>query len=251
MIDYSKFVKKYQRVIPSPLTQSIALAAITLPSAFVFKKPLYNLIKRRFQDPRISKTLFGLQPEQTSQALQQLRDTWFGDYAAPLLIGSLIPATALALNTVKDAPMYGWFDWNPEPELQKKASFGQDSCYQSKLDLSKSIDRRAAIDMINNNPFMASHDSYARNLGTSIISAAPSIGNYSTLGGVYDSAQDKFDKKLTFQGLTNKALKGVVSGTMAGMFTDIIGTAVGIPSNLSKGISNTIGIGKALHSILT
>jgi hypothetical protein len=50
-----------------------------------------------------------------------------------------------------------------------------------------------------------------------------------TLGGIYDSAVNKFDTKLQFQGLGDKIVKGVVSGALAGMFTDVVGTVIGMP----------------------
>ena len=104
--------------------------------------------------------------------------------------------------------------------------------------------------MFASNPYIG-NDDYARNLGTSIINAAPSYGHTTTLGSVYDSAVNKFDTKLNFQGVGDKALRGVVSGSLAGMFTDVVGTVMGVPDPLRTRLSNSVGVGKALYEILT
>lgn len=254
----SKFVEKYQQIVPNPLAQSLLIAAFTIPAMYKLKRPINKLLKRRFRDPRISKVLFGMDPIQTEKTIHEVQNSWLGKHGIPIFLGSVLPIAALAANTTFDHPNFGWTQWTPGlkknsayKELVKEASLWQNYGYQPQLDLTKSVDRRAAIDMINNNPYMATQDTYARHLGTSIIAAAPSVGNFTTLGNIYDSAQNKFQKKLSFQGVASKAVKGVVSGALAGMFTDVIGTAIGLPSNLSAGIANTVGIGKALHSILT
>lgn len=272
----NNFVTKYQSVITSPLMQSAAIAAITVPIMYGLRKPFYRLLRRRVQDPRISNFLFGVSPRDADASVDQLQESWLGRHGLPLAIGSILPLIALGSNIVTEAPGWGLTQWTPKAEkkldeqenenrsdvalddsrekknsLSKIASLWQDYGYQPQLDLTKSINRRAAIDMLNNNPYMAAQDQYARNFGTSIITAAPSIGNMTTLGGIYDSAQSKFNNKLSFQGVASKAVKGVVSGALAGMFTDVIGTALGMPSKMSAGLANTVGIGKALHSILT
>lgn len=268
----SSFISKYQKKIPNPLYQALLLSAFTVPSAFLLKKPINRALKRAVRDPRISYTLLGASPQQAQQDIQTLQRGWFGKYGAPILLGSAIPLASLAMNIVPDAPKLGLTDWNPKVDrkqkekdkseekeglsnfgaqpLQKVAMF-QDIGYQPQLDLSKSINRQQAIAMMNNNPYLAQQPSYARHLGTSIITAAPSIGNQVYLGGIYDSAVNKFQNKLSFQGIGSKVVKGVVSGALAGMFTDVVGTAIGMPERMADGLSNTIGIGQALYSILT
>lgn len=50
-----------------------------------------------------------------------------------------------------------------------------------------------------------------------------------TLGSIYDSAVNKFDTKLRFEGVTDKAVKSLVQGSLAGMFTDVVGSVMGLP----------------------
>lgn len=269
----SNFVSKYQKKIPNPLYQALLLSAFTVPSAFLLKKPVYRALKRLARDPRISYTFLGASPQQAQQDLHQLQQGWFGKYGAPALLGATVPLASLAMNIVPDAPKLGLTSWNPKVNRKKQkkqeesnnkkglSDFGysslsktamfQDLGYQPQLDLTQSINRQQALNMMNNNPYLLQQPSYARHLGTSIITAAPSIGNQVSLGGIYDSAVNKFQNKLSFQGIGNKLVKGVVSGALAGMFTDVVGTAIGMPDRMIGGIANTVGIGKALYSILT
>lgn len=277
----SNFIKKYQQIIPSPLMQSLAIAAFTVPVSYAIRKPFYRILKRQVRDPRVASMLFGTSPKQAQLGVQQMQNSWMGRHGLPVLIGSALPLVSLGLNTVPGAKNFGWTDWNPkvkreqstpteqqenkevkEPlsnfktmdkrnSLNKEAQLFQAYGYQPQVDLTQSVNRQQAIDMLNTNPFLIQQDPYARHLGTSIIAAAPYIGNQTTLGGIYDSAVNKFDNKLQFQGLGSKVVKGVVSGALAGMFTDVIGTVFGMPLNMRTGLANTVGVGKALHSILT
>jgi hypothetical protein len=51
--------------------------------------------------------------------------------------------------------------------------------------------------LLKSNPILQDNN-YAINLGSSILNAAPTTGFNTTLGNVYDSALNKFDKKLSF-----------------------------------------------------
>lgn len=109
--------------------------------------------------------------------------------------------------------------------------------------------QRNAVDLFANNPYIKEQD-YERNLGTSIIMGAPAYGGQTTLGGIYDSAVNKFDKKLSLQGLAGSAIKGAVAGGLAGMFTDALGAVVGMPDPLRRSVANTVGFAKAMTTIL-
>lgn len=177
-----------------------------------------------------------------------------GKYIVPIGVGSLPAVTSVALNFKSDHPYYGMFSWpylnKKQAYLNKKASMWQTPGYQPQLDFSKSINTLDTQQMFQSNPFLQD-DSYVKNFGTSIINAAPSYGNTTTLGGVYDSALNKFQNKLDFQGIGNKALKGYISGSLAGMFTDVVGTVMGVPDPLRTRLANSVGVGKALYDILT
>lgn len=62
-----------------------------------------------------------------------------------------------------------------------------------------------------------------------MVAAARKDGHTTTLGDIYDSSLNKFDTKLQYQGVQDKAVKSVVSGALAGLFTDTIGAVFGMP----------------------
>ena len=74
--------------------------------------------------------------------------------------------------------------------LKKIAMWGGQG-YQPHFDFDTPLTQRTAADLLANNPYIKDKD-YERNLGTSIIMGAPAYGGQTTLGGVYDSAVNKF-----------------------------------------------------------
>lgn len=67
---------------------------------------------------------------------------------------------------------------------------------------------------------------YAMNMGTAIVNNAINNAgvNNPTLGNVFDSAMDKFQKKLSFGGLAEIGAKTVIANSMANLFTSALGT---------------------------
>lgn len=122
--------------------------------------------------------------------------------------------------------------------------------YQPQFDFSTPLTQRTAVDLFANNPYIKDKD-YERNLGTSIIMGAPAYGGQTTLGNVYDSAVNKFDKKLTLGGLAGSAIKGAVAGGLASMFTDTLGAVIGMPDPLRRSAANTVGFANAMCAILS
>ena len=160
-----------------------------------------------------------------------------------------------------DQPHWGLNKWYPAGDaaakysqekevLTKAASLWGDQGYQPSFDFNTPLTQRTTVDLFANNPYIKDK-SYERNLGTSIIMGAPSYGGQITLGGVYDSAVNKFQKKLTLGGLAGSAVKGAVAGGLASLFTDTIGAVVGMPDPLRRSVANTVGFANAMCSILT
>jgi hypothetical protein len=58
----SNFVTKYQSKVKSPLAQAAIIGGVSLPLAFLAKKPIYRALKNRVRDPRVSQALFGMSP---------------------------------------------------------------------------------------------------------------------------------------------------------------------------------------------
>lgn len=242
---------KYKQLIPNPLMQASVLLALGLPIAYYGKKAIKKQIRDLAGDPR-TQALMGVNDKQTNQALNQMQNNWLTQHGLPIAIGSIPALVSLGLNFKSDHPGYGLTKW---PDMYKKASMWQTPGwqtpgYQPQLDFSRSINVLDTKQMMASNPYLQD-SSYARNLGTSIVSAAPAFGNTTTLGNIYDSAYDKFDKKLSFQSTGSKIINGAIAGSLAGMFTDVVGTVMGVPDPLRTRMANSIGVGKALYDILT
>lgn len=249
----SHYRQKYQNFTGSPLGQAALIGAFTLPVAYFLKNPIYRLLRgyavERAQSPEEAK--------QAYNDMNQFAQSKWGKLGVPLIAGSLLPLTSLVMNVDPDSRNLGLTTWKPQPAypdvIVKNAGMFQTAQYKPSVNLSTAVNPQQLTDYIRTNPFMQ-NDSYAMNLGASILNAAPTTGFTTTLGNVYDSALNKFDKKLNFQGLAGSAAKGAIAGSLAGMFTDVCGAMAGLPSSVMKPISKDIGllsgIGTALKSIL-
>lgn len=284
----SDIYKTYQKYVPTPLHQSFLVGGLTVPAVYLANKFMYNRLKRLAQDPRAA-MLAGLTPQQAYQSLQQMQNSTFNKHVVPWLAGALAFAASAAPNVDFKSPYWGLTKWYPRskdlsesPEkdtsektaqlgdvdqkgvpqgfpsqeelkkdavLKKYASLWGEQPYQPTFDFHTPIVQRNAVDLFANNPYIKEQD-YERNLGTSIIMGAPAYGGQTTLGGIYDSAVNKFDKKLSLQGLAGSAIKGAVAGGLAGMFTDALGAVVGMPDPLRRSVANTVGFAKAMTTIL-
>ena len=254
----SNLYKKYQSAVPSPLHQSLLVGGLTVPVMYLANKFMYNRLKRLAQDPRAA-MLAGLTPREAQQSLQEMENSTFNKHVVPWLAGALAFSASAAPNVNFDAPYWGLTEWYPKNKqegetktaaLKKYASLWGDEAYQPTFDFNTPVLQRTAVDLFANNPYIQEQN-YQRNLGTSIIMGAPAYGGQTTLGNIYDSAVNKFDKKLSLSGLAGSAIKGTIAGGLAGMFTDALGAVVGMPDPLRRSIANTVGFAKAMITILS
>lgn len=244
--------QKYKKIVPSPLAQAAGLFALSIPVAYIGRNIVNNQALNLAKDRRIA-AASGLTPAEMEKAVKDQQNTFRNKHGIPLALASILPIASLAVNTDLDAPFFGWHTWDlmkKHQSLRKNASLWESQGYQPKLDFAQPINSHQVQRMFATNPYISA-DPYARNLGTSIIAAAPSFGSTTTLGNIYDSALNKFDKKLDFQGLAGKAIKGTIAGGLAGMFTDTVGTIFGFQDPLRTSLANSAGVGTALLSILT
>lgn len=248
--------RKYQKYIPNPLTQGAVFAGLTIPAVYLTQKIIYNRLKRLAQDPRAA-MLAGMTPQQAQASLQQMQQSTFTKHGLPWLAGLLAFAAGTVPNVNLSKRGLGLTEWYPEDlptedkqSMYKTASLWGDQGYQPSFDFNTPIIKRDAISLFNDNP-QVQQNSYSRNLGTSILASAPSYGGQTTLGSIYDSAVNKFDKKLNFQGLGGSLVKGAVEGGLAGLFTDTIGAVMGLPDPLRRSVANSVGFGTTICSILT
>lgn len=251
----SDIYNKYQSTITSPLMQTAILAGITFPAAYYLKNPIYRGITAysmaRAKTPR--------EKQQILQDMQDFSQSWQGKWGAPTAVASVLPLLSLVMNFRPNWKGYGLTQWGPgdtksaETGLNKKQSLWQAQPYQPTSNFNTQINPGYITGLIQQNPVL-NQSAYAQNLGTAILNAVPTTGFNTTLGNVYDSAVNKFDKKLSFTGLSGSALKGVIAGSMAGMFTDVVGAMAGLPKSVMDPISGDMavlnGVGTALKSIL-
>ncbi len=248
----SYLTNKYENFIDSPLKQAAILSAIFIPTAYALKNPIYRMM-RGYAMKRAGS------PGQARKAYDDMNkwsNSWKAKWGLPILWGSIPAAVSLAANLDFHKPGAGLTQWQPQPifdrqTLTKTSSFYNE--YSPVSDFNTPVNPQYLVGLIKNNPLLQDN-SYAINLGSSILNAAPATGFNTTLGNVYDSALNKFDKKLSFQGLAGSAIKGVVSGSLAGMFTDVCGAMAGLPKSIMNPMSGDVGlitgVGTALKSIL-
>ena len=273
----SDIYRTYQKYVPNPLAQGAIFAGLSVPAVYLTQRIAYNRLKRLAQDPRAA-MLAGMTPQQAQASLQQMQESTFFRHGLPWLAGALAFTAGTVPNLNFDKQGWGLTEWYPKDlpkegqkedskkdapkqeqktqqgitknnSLYKMASLWGDQGYQPSFDFNTPIIKRDAISMFNDNPQVQQND-YARNLGTSILASAPAYGGQTTLGSIYDSAVNKFDKKLSYEGLGKSALKGAIRGGLAGLFTDTIGAVFGVPDPLRRSIANSVGFGTAICSIL-
>ena len=112
----------------------------------------------------------------------------------------------------------------------KKSSFQSSSMDEhesivSDIDWYKPINAQRVNNFFNGDPHLV-QEPYIRNLGCSIVNnaAISQHTNQPTLGGVFDSAISKLDKKLTLGGLADVATKTVIANAGARLFTGALNT---------------------------
>ena len=252
----AKAVNFYQTIIPSPLIH----AALLGTGAWWATKKLTPAI----QDTGIKLSLATTGKANDPQALakaqqiaQQQRQLPIWKKHIPNTVGALAFLLTMAGVTNFDKKWNNWLTWNPANKMVKKQSLNKGASlwefagYQPSCKFDQVVNSNAVLDIFRTNPILRD-DSYARNLGTSIITAAPKFGyQNTTLGGIYDSAMNKFQNKLTLHGIAKQGAKSFIAGSLAGMFTDTVGTVMGLPPSSRAPITKSVALGSALYSILT
>lgn len=249
----AKFVKLYQTVTINPLVHA---ALLTWGTSHLAKKAIPK-IQKLVQKAALTATGKADDPKAIQQAqtiAQQQAQLMKNNPWIPWGFGAIVGALNLAGNTNFNKQYNGWLSWNPMDKtanLHKEASFWQSVGYQPNFKFNQVVDTQAVYDIFKTNPVLRD-DSYVRNFGTSIVAAAPKIDyQNTTLGGIYDSAMNKFQNKLTLHGIAKQGVKSVVAGSLAGLFTDTVGTVMGLPASVRAPVTKSVSLGSALYSILT
>lgn len=146
--------------------------------------------------------------------------------------------------------MTGWSDFTKQGSLKKQADLWEATGYQPMTDFAKHIDVRDVSQLFENDPYLRANNAYASQLGTSIVNAAPAYSNTTTLGGIFDSAVNKIENKLTFQGLASTAAKTLIANTAAHMLTGAIGAITSVHPKVRDTVISAGTWGAAVESIL-
>lgn len=133
--------------------------------------------------------------------------------------------------------------------FDKHASLFSNS-YNQAVDMFGNIPVSKAQQLFTKDPWLTKYDPYTKHLATSIVGAAGGGQPTATMGSVFDSAVDKLDKKYAINGLGKAALRTGVAYAGAKMFTNALGTMIGLPPNVQKSLVSAGTWAGAISSIL-
>lgn len=131
----------------------------------------------------------------------------------------------------KDQPGYGLFKWGSS--MHKRGAFYMDDSpdYEQALDWDKTLNANVAVALFTEDPYMQYGDTYSKHMGTAIITNAAMQGHTGqpTLGGIFDSAVQKIDNKLSMGGMLHVGKRALLSNGLARLFTGALDTMYGLP----------------------
>lgn len=252
----ARFVNFYKRITINPAVNAGLLGLGT----YLLAKKSIPVMQQAVINANLAMTGKSQDPKamlQMKRLAQQQQQTPLWQSTIPKTLGIAVAALALGGSFDSNKQWNGLLSWNPKDKLiktealDKKASIWQSLGYQPSFKFDQVINSNAVKQIFQTNPILSS-DRYAKNFGISIINATPTF-NYgdTTLGAIYDSATNKFQNKMTLQGVAKQGIKGLISGALAGMFTDTIGTVMGVPSAARNQLTKSVALGSTLYSILT
>lgn len=247
----------YKDTVKSPITHAAILGGGAYLLSRLGWNPIVETVRSIGRYPL--RALGGMTDEEYDMAMDELKNNSSYRKWIPGIFAALAAAGAGWASFDPDKEGYGLVKWDSPRKLP--VTSGSDSTYdksrfgwlyprrasgQSKtssfsysydgpmddVDYYKAINSRDAISLFTNDPFLQNKQ-YARNMGTSIIAdAAIRTGNNTpTLGNVFDSAVNKIENKLSFEGLASVGIKTVVANGAARLFTNAVGSMVGLPKS--------------------
>lgn len=202
--------------------------------------------------------------DEWNASMDRLRDdssykTWL-----PMALGLMAAGGAAGLMYRPGEEAGGLLEWDAKSKpmrtvkyvdpnvrlMGKTASYLTDS-YVQDLDWAKPVDSRVAKALFTNDP-RVQNDAYARNMGLSIVNSAVNASGslHPSLGNVFDSALDKFEKKVTWSGMADVAVKSAVANTAARLFTGALGAVCGMGDKTRQALVDAGTWAGAITSIL-
>lgn len=254
----SNIWKGFKTIAPNPLLRTAIYGALGYGGTKLLGKPIKNTTKSLLRP--IARRM-GLSAQDTELAMQEIDRNKAVDRYLPWVVASM---AALAPNVLGYNTAYGvnqlWSDdpdyigaKNPQNPFTKNSnlSFEYDG-FIPDLNYGKIIDANKAQDLFSNDPYlnMPQH-SYARQFGTAVVTnAAQTPGGNTTLGSIFDSAVQKFNSKLSVEGVTSIGVKTMVANGMSKLFTNALDAMVDLDDNTKNKIVDTGTWAGAITAIL-
>ena len=226
----SRAASAYRAAVPNPLVAAALAGGLAWGGTKLLYRPIMSTVRSFARTPGI-RNLVGMSRQEADQTMDDMEYNYRLGTWLPVAAGAVAALGPVAMNFNKNKAGYGLTSWFP-----KSGSFGKYADlyavdnYIPSTDFSAAINSRDALNLFSNDPHLQTPDNaYARNMGTAIVAAAaPAPGQPVTLGGIFDSAVNKIENKLTFDGLSNVALRSVIANTAAKLFTASLGTMVNL-----------------------
>lgn len=230
----SDIAATFKKYVPSPAAAAILAG---LPVYFVGRKlwsPVTSTAASLFRPVGVQ--MFGGGDKGAllyNQVVQGIQNDEQAKSVVPTVAAAGTAAGVAWLLANKDQPGYGLFKWGSD--MHKKGAFYMDDnpTYEQALDWDKPLNANAAVSLFTNDPYMQYGDTYAKHMGTAIITNAAMQGHTTqpTLGGIFDSAAQKIDSKLSLGGLLHVGKRALLSNGLAKLFTGALDTMYSLPQN--------------------
>lgn len=283
----SRALQAYQKAVPSPLLHAALLGAGAYGLTRLGWRPIVETTRSLARIP--GRSLGGMSDREWDEAMDELGADPSLSRWIPVAIGALAAGGTLAAHYRPNKQYGGLLSWNANTKyyknpadrflapdtsnqftqpmkmenvwldsLRKTSSLSKEADspylygnYVPTTDFAKALNASSAVDLFVNDPYLQNQD-YVRNLGTSIVTNAAMREGTSrpTLGSVFDSAVDKIDKKLSFEGLASVGVKSLIANSAARLFTSALGAMTDLDPDARQNIIDTGTWAGAITAIL-
>ena len=283
----SRALQAYQKAVPSPLLHAALLGAGAYGLTRLGWRPIVETTRSLARIP--GRALGGMSDGEWDEAMDELSADPSLSRWIPAAIGALAAGGTLAAHYRPNKQYGGLLSWNANTKyyknpadrflapdtsnqftqptkmenvwldsLRKTSSLSKEADspylygnYVPTTDFAKALNASSAVDLFVNDPYLQNQD-YVRNLGTAIVTNAAMREGTSrpTLGGVFDSAVDKIDKKLSFEGLASVGVKSLIANSAARLFTGALGAMTDLDPKARQNIIDAGTWAGAITAIL-
>lgn len=136
-------------------------------------------------------------------------------------------------------------DW-----MKKHASYYNSNVDFPGMDMARMLDTRRTSQLFTQDPWLARNNPYAANMGNAIVNAAANGNRTTSLGSIYNTAVDKIDTKLGFQGVGSAAARAAMSYATASLLTGALGLVTTLPDQVKDNLVSAGTWAGTISSIL-